>query len=187
MDTILIYLNHSNGKITQKRVSNNYELFCEQIFEFTNKTEAASDYLIQYKKNNDNWINIESKKDFKDLLKKSKKIIKIQRKEPEEDNENLTKLFCNHLKQCLKISKFNLFEKIHEKIQLERLGIKEQVRNAIEDKKENEKMELQTKNNSYVYQPIENPFNLYNKINDLIPDYKKIPIQFNEMNLIDKE
>ena len=48
-------------------------------------------------------------------------------------------------------------------------------------------MELQTKNNSYVYQPIENPFNLYNKINDLIPDYKKIPIQFNEMNLIDKE
>ena len=57
MDTILIYLNHSNGKITQKRVSNNYDLFCEQIFEFTNKTEAASEYLIQYKKNNDNWIN----------------------------------------------------------------------------------------------------------------------------------
>ena len=180
--TIIVDLDHQNGKITQKRVSNNFELFYSQIFEFTNKTEAASDYVIQYKLKT--WKDIKTKENFNDFLKiKNKKIIRIKRKD-ENNNENLTKLFCAHIEQGLKLSKLYLFEKMYQKLILERLRVKEEVKRAVKDRKMDEKMNLLTKDSGYLYNPIENPFHFYSKIYDITPAYKKrVIIPFNEMSL----
>ena len=172
---LIVYL-HYNNKITQKRFANNFEIFSKEVFKITNKDEGSSDYLIQYFEKK--WKNLDNNsfKRFSNLKKKEIKIIR-RYKEP----KVLGNLFWEHFLQIINKYKLSILKSLYDNIKLNKLKIKNDLIDNLAGKKMNVKLNFETKENSFLYEANINPFRLYQKLNDLTPEYRRIYLNNNEI------
>jgi hypothetical protein len=75
------------------------------------------------------------------------------------------------------------FKNYYKLLRETRLKRKKELNQKISEKKMNEYLNLVTSDNSYQNNRLENNFNLYYTLNELVPTYKRIHINFIEMNL----
>ena len=179
MESSFVVNLHFKNKITQKKVSNEYNMFKNQLFKSASLNDFASNYTIEYYEKH--WIVLDEKKfkRFSNLFKKEVRIVINSSK-----IKNLAQFLVNTFNEILKKHTFKKFKNYLEQIKKNRLEIKNDLNNKIDEKKKNEYFNLVTSDNAYQNNIIKNNFDLYYTLNDLVPTYKRLHINFHEMNLI---
>ena len=178
MESSFVINLHFKNKITQKKISSNFDMFKNQLFKFTSINELGSNYLIEYYEKR--WIVLDEEK-FKRLSNLFKKEVRIVIN-PLKVNV-LYQLFINTFKQILIKNYLKKFKNYYKLLRESRLKRKKELNQKISEKKMNEYLNLVTSDNSYQNNRLENNFNLYYTLNELVPAYKRIHINFIEMNL----
>jgi hypothetical protein len=74
MESSFVINLHFKNKITQKKISSNFDMFKSQLFKFTSINELGSNYLIEYYEKR--WIVLDEEK-FKRLSNLFKKEVRI--------------------------------------------------------------------------------------------------------------
>ena len=174
-DSFVINL-HFNNKVIQKKVSNDFNLFKHEIFKFTSKN--ASNYIIEYYEIIWNILDENKFKRFSKLFKKEVRI----RIDTSKKNQ-LIELLVVTITRALEHLIFKRFKNYYKLIKEYRLKIKNELINKISNKKMNEYFNFVSRDNEYQSNIIENNFNLYYSLNDLTPTFKRLHINFNDMNL----
>ena len=178
MESSFVINLHFKNKITQKKISSNFDMFKNQLFKFTSINELGSNYLIEYYEKR--WIVLDEVK-FKRLSNLFKKEVRIVIN-PLKVNV-LYQLLLNTVKQTLIKHYLKDFKNYYKLLRESRLKRKKELNQKISEKKMNEYLNLVTSDNSYQNNRLENNFNLYYSLNELVPTYKRIHINFIEMNL----
>ena len=178
MESSFVINLHFKNKITQKKISSNFDMFKNQLFKFTSINELGSNYLIEYYEKR--WIVLDEEK-FKRLSNLFKKEVRIVIN-PLKVNV-LYQLLLNTVKQTLIKHYLKDFKNYYKLLRESRLKRKKELIQKLSEKKMNEYLNLLTSDNSYQNNRLENNFNLYYSLNELVPTYKRIHINFIEMNL----
>ena len=178
MESSFVINLHFKNKITQKKISSNFDMFKNQLFKFTSINELGSNYLIEYYEKR--WIVLDEEK-FKRLSNLFKKEVRIVIN-PLKVNV-LYQLSFNIIEKILKKHNLKNFKNYYKLLRESRLKRKKELNQKISEKKMNEYLNLVTSDNSYQNNRLENNFNLYYTLNELVPTYKGIHINFIEMNL----
>ncbi len=178
MESSFVINLHFKNKITQKKISSDFDMFKNQLFKFTSINELGSNYLIEYYEKR--WIVLDEEK-FKRLSNLFKKEVRIVIN-PLKVNV-LYQLFLITVVQTLIKHYLKDFKNYYKLLRETRLKRKKELNQKISEKKMNEYLNLVTSDNSYQNNRLENNFNLYYTLNELVPAYKRIHINFIEMNL----
>ena len=178
MESSFVINLHFKNKITQKKISSNFDMFKNQLFKFTSINELGSNYLIEYYEKR--WIVLDEEK-FKRLSNLFKKEVRIVIN-PLKVNV-LYQLSINIIEKLLIKNYLKNFKNYYKLLRESRLKRKKELNQKISEKKMNEYLNLVTSDNSYQNNRLENNFNLYYTLNELVPAYKRIHINFIEMNL----
>ena len=178
MESSFVINLHFKNKITQKKISSNFDMFKNQLFKFTSINELGSNYLIEYYEKR--WIVLDEEK-FKRLSNLFKKEVRIVIN-PLKVNV-LYQLLLNTIEKTLIKHYLRKFKNYYKLLRESRLKRKKELNQKISEKKMNEYLNLVTSDNSYQNNRLENNFNLYYTLNELVPTYKRIHINFIEMNL----
>ena len=178
MESSFVINLHFKNKITQKKISSDFDMFKNQLFKFTSINELGSNYLIEYYEKR--WIVLDEDK-FKRLSNLFKKEVRIVIN-PLKVNV-LYQLSFNIIEKLLIKNYLKNFKNYYKLLRESRLKRKKELNQKISEKKMNEYLNLVTSDNSYQNNRLENNFNLYYTLNELVPAYKRIHINFIEMNL----